>query len=104
MNYYRRFVKNFSAIAKPLTELTKKDVKFKWTGEEVEAFQLLKHKMIHDVMLKGPNWQDAKNGSKLYQMSTDACDTALGVVLEQEDDQNKLRPVTFESRKLRSEE
>ncbi|CAG8646030.1 3855_t:CDS:1, partial [Ambispora leptoticha] len=104
MNYYRRFVKNFSAIAKPLTELTKKDVKFKWTGEEVEAFQLLKHKMIHDVMLKGPNWQDAKNGSKPYQMSTDACDTALGVVLEQVDDQNKLRPVTFESRKLNSHE
>ena len=40
--YYRRFIENFSKIAKPMTELLKKDTKFKWTEECEESFQELK--------------------------------------------------------------
>ncbi|GKF71539.1 putative reverse transcriptase domain-containing protein, partial [Tanacetum coccineum] len=42
--YYRRFIKGFSKIAKPLTELTQKNQKFNWGEEQEIAFQLLKQK------------------------------------------------------------
>ena len=40
--YYRRFIENFSKIAKPLTELTQKNKKYEWGEKQEEAFQLLK--------------------------------------------------------------
>jgi hypothetical protein len=40
--YYRRFIENFSKIAKPMTELLKKNKKFEWSEKAEEAFQLLK--------------------------------------------------------------
>ena len=43
--YYRRFIKNFSKIAKPMTELLKKDTKFKWTEECEASFQELKKRL-----------------------------------------------------------
>lgn len=55
-------------------------------------------------MLKAPNWQDARSGIRPYQMYVDACDVSLGVVLEQADEAGRLRPVTFESRKLNAHE
>lgn len=42
MNYYRRFIKNFSKVAKPLTDLTKQDIGYQWGTEQEEAFQALK--------------------------------------------------------------
>jgi len=44
-NYYRRFVKNFSAIAKPLHSLTKKGKKFVWSPECDSAFSILKKRL-----------------------------------------------------------
>jgi len=41
-NYYRRFVKDFAMISVPLSNLTKKDVKFEWKAEQQEAFDTLK--------------------------------------------------------------
>ncbi|CAG8752308.1 560_t:CDS:1, partial [Ambispora leptoticha] len=104
MNYYRRFVKDFSKIAKPLTELTKKDVGFRWSDEQDKSFQTLKTLLAENVMLKAPNWQDAKNGVRPYQMYVDMYDISLGVVLEQADENGRLRPITFESRKLNAHE
>ena len=45
-NYYRRFIKGFATVAKPLTKLTHKNVKFVWTKECREAFDSLKHHLI----------------------------------------------------------
>ncbi|CAG8628461.1 14032_t:CDS:2, partial [Ambispora leptoticha] len=104
MNYYRRFVENFSKIAKPLTDLTKKATKFQWGPKEDGAFELLKRKLSDEVVLKAPNWQAAKDGRRPYQMYTDACDHSVGVVLEQEDDEGRLRPISFDSRKLNEHE
>lgn len=47
-------------------------------------------------MLKAPDWDGARNGNRLYQIFTDACDVSLGVVLEQKDSKGRLRPVIFE--------
>ena len=44
-NYYRRFVKNFSLIAKPLTILTSKDQPWTWGREQQQAFETLKQKL-----------------------------------------------------------
>ena len=41
-NFYQRFIQGYSAIAKPLSELTKKDIKFEWTKEATRAFKELK--------------------------------------------------------------
>ncbi|GJX16364.1 putative reverse transcriptase domain-containing protein [Tanacetum coccineum] len=44
--YYRRFIEGFSKIAKPMTKLTQKNVKFEWTKKAEAAFQLLKQKIV----------------------------------------------------------
>jgi len=45
--YYRKFIKDFSKIAKPLT-LTKKNTKFEWTTEQQKAFDILKEKLLKE--------------------------------------------------------
>ena len=44
--YYRRFIENFSKIAKPMTELLKMDTKFKWTEQCEASFQELKKNLV----------------------------------------------------------
>ncbi|GJZ60855.1 putative reverse transcriptase domain-containing protein, partial [Tanacetum coccineum] len=52
--YYRRFIKGFSMISKPLTKLTQKDKKCEWGKEEAEAFQILKQKLRSTPILALP--------------------------------------------------
>jgi hypothetical protein len=47
--YYRRFIENFSKIAKPMTELLKKDKKFEWTDSCEASFQELKKRLVSAV-------------------------------------------------------
>ncbi|GJS96456.1 putative reverse transcriptase domain-containing protein [Tanacetum coccineum] len=51
--YYRRFIKGFSKIAKPMTKLTQKKVKFDWSDKAETAFQLIKHKLCSAPSLQG---------------------------------------------------
>ena len=53
--YYRRFVPDFSKIAKPLTELTKKDEPYVWTEAREEAFQILKQRLVTAPVLVQPD-------------------------------------------------
>ena len=53
--YYRRFIENFSKIAKPMTELLKKDTKFKWTDECEASFQDLKKHLVTSQVLILPD-------------------------------------------------
>ena len=55
-NFYRRFVKGFAAIAKLLTDLTKKDRDFTWNDEEEAAFRKLKEARAKPVALLAPRW------------------------------------------------
>ena len=50
--FYRRFVKDFSTIAAPLNELTKKGVAFHWGQPQEDAFNLLKHKLTNAPLLQ----------------------------------------------------
>jgi hypothetical protein len=53
--YYRRFIENFSKIAKPMTELLKKETKFIWTEDCEANFQELKKRLVIAPMLILPN-------------------------------------------------
>ncbi|GKC85277.1 putative reverse transcriptase domain-containing protein [Tanacetum coccineum] len=55
--YYRRFIEGFSKIAKPMTKLTQKKVKFVWGDKQEAAFQLLKQKLCSAPILALPEWK-----------------------------------------------
>jgi hypothetical protein len=56
--YYRRFIENFSKIAKPMTELLKKEKKFKWTDESEKTFQELKKRLVSAPVLCMPDLEE----------------------------------------------
>ena len=92
-NYYRKFVKNFAAVAKPLYRLTSKGVKFTWEKEQEDAFQLIKTRLLQAPILAFPIFRHP------FAIDTDASETALGAVLSQIID-GEERPIPFESRVL----
>ncbi|GJU59033.1 putative reverse transcriptase domain-containing protein, partial [Tanacetum coccineum] len=75
--YYRRFIEGFSKIAKPMTKLTQKKVKFEWGDKQEVAFQLLKQKLGSAPILALPE------GSEDFIAYCDASKKGLGVVLMQ---------------------
>jgi hypothetical protein len=89
INFYRKFIHNFSLIAAPLTKLTKKNVPFVWDTDCAKAFETLKLRIVEDVVLKHPDF------SREFCIFTDASDFAVGSVLTQDG-----KPVEFFSRKL----
>jgi hypothetical protein len=58
-SFYRRFVKDFSTIVAPLTEIVKKSVGFKWNNEQDKAFNLLKDKLCSAPILALPDFTRA---------------------------------------------
>jgi transposase InsO family protein len=96
-NYYRRFIKNFSDLALPLTNLTRKSVQFNWSPECQTAFEQLKEAIKRDVVLQHPQL------NQKFYLFTDASDAAVGAVLSQIVDE-AYRPVEFLSRKLLTSE
>ena len=94
-SYYRRFIPNFSEIAQPLIELTKKFARFKWTVQCQKAFDYLKDSLTVVPLLVYPDTQ------KPYVLYTDASDTCIGAVLTQkgEDGEGKEveKPIYFVS-------
>lgn len=94
-NFYRRFVKNYSSIAAPLTALTSLSVPFRWTPEAEAAFSELKHQFISSPVLIHPD------PSLQFTVEVDASDTGVGAILSQRSPKdNKLHPCAFFSHKL----
>ncbi|GJT93865.1 putative reverse transcriptase domain-containing protein [Tanacetum coccineum] len=75
--YYWRFIEGFSKIAKPMTKLTQKNVKFDWSEKAEAAFQLLKQKLCSATIL------DLPEGSENFMVYYDASRKGLGAVLMQ---------------------
>ena len=77
VGYYRKFIKNFAKIAKPLTVLTRMDVKFEWKETHRCAFMKLKDAIIQAPILRYPDT------TKPYIVYTDTSDDACGAQLSQ---------------------
>nr|GEU39104.1 putative reverse transcriptase domain-containing protein [Tanacetum cinerariifolium] len=94
-SYYRRFIEGFSKIAKSMTKLTQKGVKFDY-GEKAEAaFQLIKHKLCSALILALPE------GSKDFVVYCDASHKGLGVVLMQREKTKAQKPENIKSEDVR---
>jgi hypothetical protein len=92
-NYYRRFIKNFSTIVSPLTDLTQKKNSFIWSELQNNAFNLIKKALISAPVLSHINTKAP------LRIECDASQFAIGAVLSQEG-----HPVCYQSRKLSAAE
>ena len=92
-SFYHRFIRNFSLKARPLTDLTKDGISWKWEDPEERSFRELKRSLITTPVLHMPDVD------RPFVVTTDASAVAVGAILEQDLGQG-LQPVAFESRKL----
>nr|GFB91971.1 putative reverse transcriptase domain-containing protein [Tanacetum cinerariifolium] len=88
--YYQRFTEGFSKIAKPMTKLTQKKVKFEWGDKREVAFQLLKQNLCSAPILALPE------GSKDFIVYCEASNKGLGAVLMQRE-----KVISYASRQLK---
>ncbi|GKA98757.1 putative reverse transcriptase domain-containing protein [Tanacetum coccineum] len=93
VGYYRRFIEGFSKIAKSMTKLTQKGVKFDWGDKAEAAFQLIKQKLCSALILALPE------GSEDFILYCEASIKGLGAVLMQRE-----KVIAYESRQLKIHE
>ena len=93
ISYLRRFIPHFAAIATPLYELTRKNMKWAWSEEADAAFEMLRDMLAEYVTLAAPR------GTGKFVIATDASDKGIGCVLMQEQE-GELVILEFASRKF----
>ena len=91
--FYRRFIKDFSKISRPLTNLLQKDIPFVFDDDCVEAFQILKKALISAPIVQPPDW------NLPFEIMCDASDFAVGAILGQRVDK-KLNVIQYASKTL----
>ncbi|KAK5819483.1 hypothetical protein PVK06_024486 [Gossypium arboreum] len=91
--FYRRFIKDFSKIAKPLTKLLEKDIPFNFDQECLEAFNTLKDKLINAPIIIAPDW------NLPFELMCNVSDFAVGAVLGQQRDEH-FQPIYYASKTL----
>lgn len=97
-SYFRRFVKGFSTIIKPMTDLLAKNKSFFWGTEQKKAFEDIKLKLTTRPILAIYN----VNGKT--EVHTDASQHGLGAVLLQQQGDNLMHPISYYSRKTTNDE
>jgi RNase H-like domain found in reverse transcriptase len=96
--YQQPFIHGFADIAKPLTELTKKDMPFVWTPHCTAAIQQLKGIVLSDPVLQQPH------PDRPYTLEVDASQYATGAILQQPDEAGRLHPVGYDSQMFNNAE
>lgn len=97
IGYYRKFIKDFSKISKPLTSLLKKDQQFIWTDVCEDAFQTFRTILTKEPILQFPDF------SRPFNITTDASNCAIGGILSQGNIGSDL-PISYASRTLNKAE
>ena len=94
-NFYRRFIKGFSSIVAPITQLTRQNFRFHWNSEAQKAFDTLKGLFTSAPILSHPN------PVLPFLLEVDASEVAVGAVISQRlGNKDLVHPVGFFSRKL----
>jgi hypothetical protein len=96
-NYYRRFIKDYSSIARPLINLTRKEQKFEWTEACQASFENLQKLLVTRPIMAHPQ----ENTD--FILDTDACDVSIGAVLSQVQN-GEERVVAYGSKSLNKAE
>jgi hypothetical protein len=93
VGFYRRFIKDFSHIARPLTNFLAKDAPFEFDDKCLDAFHILKKALISALIIQPPDW------SLPFEIICDASDYAVGAVLGQTKDR-KHHAIAYASKTL----
>ncbi|GJR51080.1 reverse transcriptase domain-containing protein [Tanacetum coccineum] len=91
--FYRRFIKDFSKIYRPMTHLLEKNTPFIFSEECIQAFQTLKKKLTEAPILISPDWDQP------FELMCDASDYAIGAVLGQRIEKH-FRPIHYASKTM----
>ncbi|GKC03549.1 reverse transcriptase domain-containing protein [Tanacetum coccineum] len=91
--FYRRFIKDFSKISRPMTHLLEKNIPFIFLENCILAFQTLKKKLTEAPILIAPNWDQP------FEIMCDASDYAIGAVLGQRIEKH-FRPIHYASKTM----
>ena len=89
--FYRRFIRDFSKIAKPLCRLLEKDAKYNFDESWQNSFEEIKSRLVEASIMAKPNW------NKEFEIMCDASNYAMGAVLGQKDE--KVFRAIYYSRK-----
>nr|GEY17445.1 reverse transcriptase domain-containing protein [Tanacetum cinerariifolium] len=95
--FYRRFIKDFSKISRPMTHLLEKNSPFIFLNECIQAFRTLKEKLTEAPILISPNWDQP------FELMYDASDYAVGVVLGQRVEKH-FQPIHYASKTMNQAE
>ncbi len=89
-NFYRRFIRNFSQVALPLTDLTSTKKRFCWSSQAQTAFESLKSRFISAPILNTPD------PSRQFIVEVDASEVGVGAVLSQRSSSDeRIHPCVF---------
>ncbi|GJS20203.1 reverse transcriptase domain-containing protein [Tanacetum coccineum] len=91
--FYRRFIKDFSKISRPMTHLLEKNTPFIFSEECIQAFQTLKKKLTEAPILIAPNWDQP------FELMCDASDYSIGAVMGQRTEKH-FRPIHYASKTM----
>jgi hypothetical protein len=93
-NFYRPFIRGFAHVARPLNELTRKDVEWTWTKRHQKAFEELRNRVTSEPVLAHPELD------KPFELEVDASGFAIGAVLLQKKEDGKKHPIAYFSKTL----
>ncbi|GJX58858.1 reverse transcriptase domain-containing protein [Tanacetum coccineum] len=97
VGFYRRFIKDFSKISRPMTHLLEKNTPFIFSNDYIQAFQTLKKKLTEAPILIAPDW------NLPFELMCDASDFAIVVVLGQRHEKH-FRPIHYASKTMNEAE
>ena len=97
-NFYQKFIGHYTDITRPLTNLTWKDIKFKWTDNCQRAMDDLKERFLEEPILNMPDT------TKQFVVETDASKWATGGILKQIGNDGLMHPCRYISHTLTTAE